>query len=146
MPRRGVIEPSRLLGGPARPRPTGWPEWSHHLVAVPAFDSRIEPLFIGMQAAAAVTARRVLFGAAEHEIDLELTADLGSGRVHLAGQLLADGFGSRGGRLRVSQARDQWLVLLDEGGRFRVDDLAPGAYRLEFAFKDRVIELPVLLV
>jgi hypothetical protein len=51
---------------------------------------------------------------------------------------------ARDGWLRLLKGRDQWLVRLDESGEFRLDGLPPGAYRLEFVFKNRTIELPVL--
>jgi hypothetical protein len=62
----------------------------------------------------------------------------------LAGQITVGPADARDGWLRLLKGRDQWLVRLDESGEFRLDGLPPGAYRLEFVFKNRTIELPVL--
>ena len=62
----------------------------------------------------------------------------------LAGQITLSAVHAGGGWLRLLKGRDQWLVRLDESGEFRLDELPPGAYRLEFVFKNRTIELPVL--
>jgi hypothetical protein len=62
----------------------------------------------------------------------------------LAGQITLGLDDARDGWLRLLKGRDQWLVRLEESGEFRLDGLPPGAYRLEFVFKNRTIELPVL--
>jgi hypothetical protein len=62
----------------------------------------------------------------------------------LAGQITLSAVHAGGGWLRLLKGRDQWLVRLDESGEFRLDGLPPGAYHLEFVFKNRTIEVPVL--
>ena len=62
----------------------------------------------------------------------------------LAGQITLGLDDARDGWLRLLKGRDQWLVRLDDSGEFRLDGLPPGAHRLEFVFKNRTIELPVL--
>jgi hypothetical protein len=104
-------------------------------------DSRVHPQFVGLRAARPL--RRALFQTDGYQIDFEVTVNPSSGRARLAGQITgAHDCGE--GWLRLSRGSDEWLVRLDESGEFRLDDLVPGAYRLEFTLKDRMIEVPVL--
>jgi hypothetical protein len=106
------------------------------------FDSRIHPQFVGLRAVGRPI-RRALFQIDGYQIDFEVTVNPSSGRAQLAGQITGARDGADGW-LRLSRGSDQWSVRIDESGEFRLDDLVPGAYRLEFALKDRMIEVPVL--
>lgn len=129
---------------PARVVPTvAWPEWAGHVVAEMVFDSQQQACFSGMRAAA-VTARRVLFQAEGHELDLEIRPELDSGRVDLIGHVLRVGAEPAEGWLRLSRPTVDLLGQIDPNGEFRVGGIEPGAYRLEVVFKDRLIEVPVL--
>jgi hypothetical protein len=88
--------------------------------------------------------RRALFQTEGCEIDFEVTPDALSDGMQLAGQITPSSSDPAGGWLRLSKAYEQWLVQLGESGEFRLGSLAPGTYRLEFTFKDRMIEVPVL--
>ena len=120
-----------------------WPEWAGHVVAKVVFDSLQQSCFAGMRAATA-TARRVLFQAEGHELDLEIRPELDSGRVDLIGHVLRVGAETGDGWLRLSRPTGDLLGQIDPNGEFRIGGIEPGAYRLEVVFKDRLIEVPVL--
>jgi hypothetical protein len=123
-----------------------WPDRSSHSVGRLVFDSEVDPVFVGLRAAGRAATRRLRYEAEGSEIDFELAADPDNGRLRLVGQITPSAADDSGGWLRLLRGSNQWLVRLDERGEFRLDSLESGVYRLEFAFKDRVIELPVLPV
>ena len=128
----------------ARVAPTvAWPTWAGHVVAEVVFDSLQQSCFAGMRAATA-TARRVLFQAEGHELDLEIRPELDAGRVDLLGHVLRVGAEPGEGWLRLSRPTVELLGQIDPNGEFRIGGIEPGAYRLEVVFKDRLIEVPVL--
>jgi hypothetical protein len=120
-----------------------WPDFARRLVAALAFDSRVQPQFVGLRAVP-THVRRLLFQAEDIEVDLEMSPGSASEQIRLAGQVTAGGADPSGGLLRLSRRTDEWLTQLDESGEFWLDSLEPGAYRLEVALRDRVIEVPVL--
>jgi hypothetical protein len=126
------------------PGAADWPAGFRYLIAEVVFDSRVQPQFAGLRAVARPM-RRALFQTEGCEIDFEVTPNALSDGVQLVGQItLAAQI--RPGWLRLSKAYEQWLVQLGESGEFRLGSLAPGTYRLEFTFKDRMIEVPVLVL
>jgi hypothetical protein len=110
--------------------------------AEPVFDSRIHPQFVGLRAVGRPI-RRALFQIDGYQIDFEVTVNPPSGRARLAGHITGARYDADGW-LRLSTGSEEWLVRLDESGEFQLDDLVPGAYRLEFTLKDRMIEVPDL--
>jgi hypothetical protein len=124
-------------------RSINWPNAARRLVAALAFDSRVQPQFVGLRAVP-THVRRLLFQAEDIEVDLEMSPGSASEQIRLAGQVTAGGADPTGGLLRLSRRSDEWLTQLDESGEFWLDSLEPGAYRLEVALRDRVIEVPVL--
>ncbi len=129
---------------PARRRPAfTFPERARRLVAALAFDSQVQPQFVGLRAVQ-TRVRRLLFQAENIEVDLEMSPTPSNEQVRLAGQVTAGGMNPSGGFLRLSTASGQWMTTLDEAGEFWLDSLKPGAYRLEIVLQDRIIEVPVL--
>jgi hypothetical protein len=128
----------------ASPSPSSaWPTTTRHLPTTLAFDSALQPGFVGMRSTTRA-ARRMLFEADGYELDLEMSVDPVSQRMRLVGQITAHDAAAGDGWLRVSRAYDQWLVMIDESGEFGLDGLERGTYRLEVTFKDRVVEVPSL--
>jgi hypothetical protein len=111
-----------------------------HLV----FDSEVDPGYVGCRATQASPKRRLRFETEDSEIDLEMRPHPAMQSLRLSGQITLSAVDARDGWLRLLKGQDQWLVRLDESAEFRLDGLPPGAYRLEFVFKNRTIELPVL--
>ena len=127
-----------------RPSPSStWPTTTRQIPTTLAFDSRLQPGFVGMRSTRRA-ARRMLFEADGYELDLEMSEHAISQRMRLAGQITADAAAAGDGWLRVSRAYDQWLVMIDESGEFWLDGLERGTYRLEVTFKDCVVEVPYL--
>jgi hypothetical protein len=125
-------------------KPNARPSTFSHAVARLAFDSEVDPGYVGCRAAQTNPKRRLRFETEDTEIDLEMGPQPDVQSLRLAGQIILGLDDARDGWLRLLKGRDQWLVRLDESGEFRLDGLPPGAYRLEFVFKNRTIELPVL--
>jgi hypothetical protein len=88
--------------------------------------------------------RRLLFHADQIEVDLEVTPSHSSERLRLMGQVTSGGTDPSGGALRLSSDTEEWLAQLDESGEFLIDDLKAGAYRLEVAIDNRLIEVQSL--
>jgi hypothetical protein len=120
------------------------PSTFSHAVARLAFDSEVDPRYVGCRTTETNPKRRLRFETEDSEIDLEMRPHPAMQSWHLAGQITLGLDDARDGWLRLLKGRDQWLVRLDESGEFRLNGLPPGAYRLEFVFKNRTIELPVL--
>jgi hypothetical protein len=112
-------------------------------VAALAFDSEVEPVFLGLRAATAHV-RRLLFQVQDCEVDLAMTPSPAEGLVRLDGQVTAAGVDPADGYLRLSRAKFERQVKLENGGEFWMEGLTPGAYRLEVLLSDRVIEVPAL--
>jgi hypothetical protein len=125
-------------------KPNARPSTFSHAVARLAFDSEVDPGYVGCRTTATSPKRRLRFETEDSEIDLEMGPHPAMQSWRLAGQITLGLDDARDGWLRLLKGRDQWLVRLDESGEFRLDGLPPGAYRLEFVFKNRTIELPVL--
>jgi hypothetical protein len=121
-----------------------WPSTFSHSVARLTFDSEVDLAYVGCGATQTSPKRRLHFETEDSEMDLETGSHPVMQSSLLAGQITLGPVDARGGWLRLLKGRDQWLVRLDESGEFRLDGLPPGAYRLEFVFKNRTIELPVL--
>lgn len=120
-----------------------WPEQSRHLVAAVAFDSQAQPCFVGLRAAAA-PARRVLFQAEGHELDLEIRSDSTNGLLDLVGQIIGPEATSGDGWLLLSRPTLDRLARIDASGEFQLTGIEAGVYRLEVVFKDRLVEVPLL--
>ena len=130
----------RIAGQRLQPRRTNP---ARRLVAALAFDTRLQPQFVGLRAAA-THVRRLLFQAENIEVDLEMAPSSTSNEIRLAGQVAARGADPSGGILRLSTVDREWQAELDDSGEFWIENLVPGAYRLEILFRDRVVEVPVL--
>jgi hypothetical protein len=124
-------------------QPIRWPSNARRLLAALAFDSRVQPQFVGLRAVQ-TRVRRLLFQAENIEVDLEMAPSSTSREVRLTGQVTAGGTDPSGGLLRLSSADEEWLTQLDESGEFWLDGLTPGAYHLEVVVEDRLIDVPVL--
>lgn len=122
---------------------TGLAATARRLVARLVFDSQCHPQFVGLRAAR-TQVRRLLYQADNIEVDLEMSPQEYSEGVRLAGQVVADLSGPNSGFVRLSRGAGEWLADLDGGGEFWLDNLAPGAYRLEVVLGERVLEVPVL--
>jgi hypothetical protein len=129
---------------PQRERPASiWSTATTRLVASLTFDSQAQTQYVGMRAVE-THVRRLLFKAENIEVDLEMAPSQSSDRVRLAGQITAGGANPSGGYLRISRVDAERVAKLDQSGEFWVEDLEPGAYRLEIVFGKRVLEVPVL--
>jgi hypothetical protein len=124
-------------------KPGRWARVSERIVAALTFDSRTQPQFVGLRASQ-TQVRRLLFQADRIEVDLEMTPRPGTERVRLMGQVTAGGTDPSGGAVSLSNDSQEWLARLDESGEFLIEDLERGAYRLEVAIEDRVVEVPNL--
>jgi hypothetical protein len=129
---------------PQRERPAAiWSTVTPRLIACLAFDSQAQPQYVGMRAVE-THVRRLLFQAENIEVDLEMAPSRAADRVRLAGQITAGGTNPTGGYLRLSRVDSERVTTLDQTGEFWVEDLEPGAYRLEIVFGKRILEVPVL--
>ena len=129
---------------PVRARPaSGITATARRIVARLVFDSQCQPQFVGLRAAR-TQVRRLLYQADNIEVDLEMSPQELSEGVRLAGQVVADLTGPSCGFVRLSTGAGEWLANLDGDGEFWLDNLAPGAYRLEVVLGERVLEVPVL--
>jgi hypothetical protein len=134
----------RIVGQRASPRQrNSWTASARRFVAALIFDSQAQPQFVGLRATR-TQVRRLLFQAENIEVDLEMSPSPISEEVRLAGQITAGGADPSGGFLRLTTDTGEWRAQLDDSGEFRIDSLAPGAYRLEVVLSDEVIEVPAL--
>jgi hypothetical protein len=134
----------RLAGRslPARRPDFSWPT-VRRVIASLAFDSAMQPQFVGMRASQ-TRVRRLLFQAESIEVDLEMTPVPSSEQVRVSGQVTAGGADPSGGMLRLSKVADERQAQLSESGEFWLEDLDPGAYRLEIELDNRVVEVSSL--
>jgi hypothetical protein len=116
---------------------------TRRLIGRLVFDSQCQPQFVGLRAARAQV-RRLLFQADNLEIDLEMSPRAADDGFRLAGQVTAGGNEPGSGFVRLSTEAGEWAADLDVDGEFWLDNLAPGAYRLEVVLGGRVLEVPVL--
>jgi hypothetical protein len=116
---------------------------ARRLIGRLVFDSQCQPQFVGLRSARSQV-RRLLFQADNLEVDLEMSPQASNNHYRLAGQVTASGSEPTGGFVRLSTAGGEWAADLDGDGEFWLDNLAPGAYRLEVVLGEQVLEVPRL--
>jgi hypothetical protein len=140
-----LVRRAERLAGRVAARPSGSRALgaARRLIGRLVFDSQCQPQFVGLRSAR-TQVRRLLFQADNLEVDLEMSPQASNNSYRLAGQVTASGSEPAGGFVRLSTETGEWAADLDVDGEFWLDDLAPGAYRLEVVLGGQVLEVPRL--
>ena len=121
------------------PRPTLW----RRLVAALVYDTRLQLRPAGARSVD-LDRPRLLFAAGGVEIDLEVGDSALAGRVHLLGEVTANGPDLAPARVAVDGPSGRREAPVDEFGQFALDGLAHGPHRLEVRLVYELIEIPDL--
>jgi hypothetical protein len=100
--------------------------------AVLVYDTKTEPLAVGIRAANRRT-RRLLYTAAETELVLQMTPERQPERVRLLGQIMDEGLPVEGATVTVRGPAQTLDRVTDEDGQFRITDLHIGRYAVDIA-------------
>jgi hypothetical protein len=102
------------------------------VTATLVYDTKTEPLAVGVRAAVRRT-RRALYTADETELVLQMIPERQPEHVRLLGQLLDEGVPVEGAAVTVRGPARAHDCATDEDGQFRVADLRAGHYDLDIA-------------
>src|SRR4051812_26661394 len=107
------------------------------------YDTKTQPLSPGVRAVAH-RGRRLLFTCDQTELLLQIDADRRTQHARLVGEILDDGMPVPGAAISVTGTSGVHRLVTDDGGQFRLADLATDSYGLEIEIDSRVICIPSL--
>ena len=123
------------------PGESGTSRMWRRLDAALVYDSRLQPLPVGVRSGVAGLPR-LMFAARGTEIDLQIRPGAQPGQLRIVGYVLDEDLEPCAGSVVVASSGQTVRADLDNCGRFAIDGLAPGRHQIEVSLPLAAIGLP----